>query len=132
MYQESVDDLLAQYQRHRENLADARRALEEITCTATAPRRVVSVTVDQQGAVTDIRFPTTAYKTMTKGDLSAALLATIGEARAEAMRRASEVMAPLMPPWLPKMDFSSGSFELDAVLPADPGDKADITGKRHV
>lgn len=125
-YTDEYDRLVGEYQQQYRRLADTQRRLREIACTVTAPRRVVSVTVGHGGVVTEVAFPTSAYKRMTPTELAAVVLETITAAREQATAEAATVLAPSMPAGVDAQALLSGSVDLQSMLPETP-DVSDAT-----
>lgn len=125
-HSEDYERLLAEYQGHYARIAETQRRLREICCTATAPRQVVAITVGHGGVVTEVAFPTGAYKRMPPLELSAAVLETITAARDLALSEAAEILAPSMPAGVNAHALLSGSMDLQSMLPKTP-DISDAT-----
>ncbi|MET8954170.1 YbaB/EbfC family nucleoid-associated protein [Streptomyces sp. NPDC004393] len=120
-YDEEIEDLLALYRRQRAEAVEARRRINEVTGTATAPRQTVKATVNAQGEVTAIEFPTGAYHRMTPKELSEALLTTIRQARANALEAVAEVGSLGLPAGVKITDLVEGRVDATAVLEDEPG-----------
>ncbi|MEU6220124.1 YbaB/EbfC family nucleoid-associated protein [Streptomyces sp. NPDC047022] len=118
-YDEQVEELLAQYRQAREQAADTRIQINEIEATATAPRRVVKVTVGAQGQVKALDFPTPAYRTMTPKDLARVILATVEKARAEALSKVSEAALGGMFGGMSPADLLQGRVDPRSFLPEE-------------
>jgi DNA-binding protein YbaB len=118
-YDEQVEKLLAQYRDARERAADTRRRINEVEATATAPRKVVKVTVSAQGQVTALDFPTAAYRTMAPKDLSKTILATLEEARTRLLSKVSEVTLGGMLGGVPIADLLCGQADVRSVVPEE-------------
>jgi DNA-binding protein YbaB len=119
-YEEIANQALADYQRRLDELTDSQRRMAEVSATAKSARQVVTVTVGGQGEVTDIKFPSGAYKNLTPGELSSVILKTINEARSQALAKAAEVLAPMFPAGFSPEDVLTGKTELRSLLPAEP------------
>ncbi|MGW3121593.1 YbaB/EbfC family nucleoid-associated protein [Streptomyces sp. NPDC001107] len=119
-YDQQIEDLLAQYRRQREEAAEIRRRINGTTSTVTAPRQTVKITVGAQGDVTAIEFPTGAYRRMPPKELADVLLATLRQARAEALEATAAVLAGQLPPGVTVPDLLQGRVDPAAVLPEDP------------
>ncbi|MFD9890250.1 YbaB/EbfC family nucleoid-associated protein [Amycolatopsis sp. NPDC059027] len=119
-YDERIGDLLADYRRQCDQLSETQRKLKEISVTATAPGRAVAVTVGAQGEISDLSFPTPAYRRMAPAELAAVLLATIADAR----QQATAEMEALLKPHLPE-EFRDLA---DGVLPEHPPMTEDVRG----
>ena len=118
---EQLEQALAGYTEQLANLGEMQGRLGEISCSVTSARQVVSVTVGFHGQVSDVKFPTGAYKRMAPAELAAVVLSTINEAHARARVVFAEVVAPTMPPGVNALDVVEGEADLQAMLPADPG-----------
>lgn len=117
---EHLESLLGEYQRQRDSLAEMQRKMRALSATATSPRREVSVTVGQNGVLTDIRFPTGAHKRLTPADLTAVIMATHLEAKESVMEQAASLLAPMLPTGVDAHSLVRGNAGADAFLPAEP------------
>ncbi|MFD8542561.1 YbaB/EbfC family nucleoid-associated protein [Streptomyces sp. NPDC059649] len=119
-YDQEIDDLLALYRTQRAEAVETRRRINAVTGTATAPRKVVKVTVNAQGDVTQIEFPTGAYHRLPPKELSDVLLATIRQARASALEAAGELTSLGLPPGTSVADLLQGKADPSALLADEP------------
>ena len=115
-----IEQLFEDYQRQRDSLAETQRRMSEISATASSPRREVTVTVGQNGVMTDIQFSGSAYRRMAPADLTAAILATYADAKESVMQQAAAILAPLLPAGLDASALVRGQAGPDAFLPAEP------------
>jgi DNA-binding protein YbaB len=113
-----LEELFEGYQRHRSRMTDLATQMQEISGTATSPRRELTVTVQHNGGLTDIKFTGSAYRRMTPTELSDLILSTVAEAKEKATDAAAEVLAPMLPPSMNARDVVSGKFGLEALAPA--------------
>ncbi len=114
-----LDQALAHYQRQRERSAELYQQMREVTETVTAPRQVVKVTVGPSG-VTDLSFPSHAYKNMPGTELASVILKTIGQAQQRMQARSAELLAPTLPAGVSAEDLMNGKADLAALLPERP------------
>ncbi|MFD9596453.1 YbaB/EbfC family nucleoid-associated protein [Kitasatospora sp. NPDC059973] len=119
-YDQEIEDLLAQYARQREGAAETRRRIAATTATATDPRQAVKATVGAQGELTALEFPTGAYRRMAPKELADLLLATVGQARAQALEAVSAVVTAELPPGVVLGDLLQGRVDPAALLPEEP------------
>lgn len=91
-YELKMQELMADYQRQCESLAQVQRKIDETVGTAVAPRQAAKVTVDASGAVTELEFPTGAYKNMAPKELADMLLAVLKEAHENAVRAVTGIV----------------------------------------
>ena len=95
------DQWLASYQERLQEFGAratlAQRALAGVSATATSRDGAVTVTVDPAGAMQRLVL-SERTETMTRVQLAASVVATAREARAEAARRATAAVAPLIGP----------------------------------
>ena len=113
-----VEQLFEDYQRQRSRMADLSKQLQEISATATSPRREVAVTVQHQGGISDLKFLSGAYKRMAPADLAELILATVAEARKRAGDAAAELLAPMLPSSMNAREIVSGKLDLESIAPA--------------
>jgi DNA-binding protein YbaB len=130
-YEQEIDELMAEYRRRRDEADDTRRRINESVGTATAPRKAVKATVTARGEVTDIEFPTGAFRRMTPKELADVLKTTIAEARANALAHVDEqVSFGRLLKGLQPSALLTGSVQLTDLLPAEPvGEEFPGTGQ---
>jgi DNA-binding protein YbaB len=114
-----LEQLFQDYQSHRSKMASMAQQMQEISGTATSPRREVTVTVKHNGGLTDIKFTGSAYRRMTPTELSDLILATVNDAKEKAADAAADVLAPMLPPTMNARDIVSGKLGLNAFAPED-------------
>ncbi|TDT97832.1 YbaB/EbfC DNA-binding family protein [Streptomyces sp. 846.5] len=119
-YDQGIEDMLTLYRTQRAEATETRRRINETTGTATAPRQSVKVTVSAQGEVTAIEFPTGAYRRMAPKELAETLMATLTEARADAMTKVAELTDLRLPPGVRVGDLLEGRADPTTILSEDP------------
>jgi DNA-binding protein YbaB len=95
--QDQIDQLMADFDRTTKAIDSMSKELNAASHTKRSKNRMVSVTVDSKGGITDLTFHTTAYRTMAQAELSQLLLSVIEEARAGAQAAAEKSMKGFMP-----------------------------------
>ena len=115
-----LERLFEDYERHRSAMADTQQRMRAISVTASSSRREVSVTAGQGGVLTDIQFPTAAYKRMTLADLTRILPETFDEANEQVFDEAAAILTPMLPDGLDAGLMVQGAAGVDAYLPAEP------------
>ncbi|MBT0772852.1 YbaB/EbfC family nucleoid-associated protein [Kineosporia sp. J2-2] len=116
-YDEILGRAMAEYGRSRDRALKARRDIDALTETATAPRQVVQVTVDAMGRLTELKFPTASYKSMPAPELAKIILKTVSDARERVGARAASAMAPALPPHVDPAALLSGRMDGSALIP---------------
>jgi DNA-binding protein YbaB len=119
-YDQGIEDLLALYQKQREEAAETRRKINEVTGVGVAPRQSVKVTVTANGEVTAVDFPTGAYRRMAPKELSEAMLAALAQAREKALEQVAELTSIGLPPGVGASDLLQGKADPTVLLAADP------------
>ncbi|MER5605915.1 YbaB/EbfC family nucleoid-associated protein [Micromonospora tulbaghiae] len=119
-YSERIEGLFQEYERQRNSLAEMQAQMSALSATATSPRREVSVTVGQNGVLTDVQFPSGAHKRLTTADLSRLIMETYADAKEQVMNQAAEVLAPVLPDGLDAHKLVRGQAGADAFLPKEP------------
>ena len=118
-FNERIEHLFEEYKKQRNSLTELQRQMREISASETSARQEVTVTVGQGGVLTDIRFPTSAYKRLTPAELTATIMQTFAEAKEAALEQAATIIAPMLPDGLNAKDMVNGSAGVDAYLPPD-------------
>jgi len=119
-YSDDIEELMTRYRERRARAGDLQRQIADITGTAVAKRQTVKVTVNAQGEITALEFPTGAYKRMTPHELAEAVTATAGEAKAKALENLKELMLPQLPNGLNYLDLIQGKADLATAMPEEP------------
>ncbi|MFF4490843.1 YbaB/EbfC family nucleoid-associated protein [Streptomyces sp. NPDC001544] len=118
-YDQQIEELLADYRKQRDQAFESRQQINAVTATAMAPRQVVRVTVGAQGQITELDFPTGAYRNMAPKDLARVIQATVDKARAQALKKVTETVTAAMPGGIPLADLLEGKFDPRAFLPEE-------------
>lgn len=103
-----VEMLREEYERQMGRLEDMQRRMKEVSATALSRRRELSVTVDSQGVITELKFLTDAYRKLARNELSELVTRTIADAREKALDQVAEIVGPSLPPGLNPKDVLSG------------------------
>lgn len=119
-FNERIEGLFEEYQRQRNSLTELQEKMRALTATATSPRREVSITVGQNGVMTDIRFPTGAHKRLAPADLTELIMTTYSEAKENVMQQAAATLAPMLPDGMDAQALVRGTAGTDAYLPEEP------------
>ncbi|GLY00698.1 MULTISPECIES: YbaB/EbfC family nucleoid-associated protein [Actinoplanes] len=119
-YSERIESLFQEYEKQRNSLTDMQAKMSALSATAMSPRREVSVTVGQNGVLTDIQFPTSAHKRLTTADLTKLIMETYGDAKEQVMNQAAAVLSPMLPDGLDAQKLVRGQAGADAFLPKEP------------
>ncbi len=106
----------AEFAKQQSGVSEFERKLAEASTTVTAKNRAVIVTVDGQGDLTELKFPTNAYRTMAPAELSSLLVETIKSAREQARESASELLHAHLPAGGLAFDMLDNPVDFDEIL----------------
>ncbi|QRP46399.1 YbaB/EbfC family nucleoid-associated protein [Amycolatopsis sp. FDAARGOS 1241] len=115
-YQKMLEEALGAYQRQRQRYDDTRKQVEALTTTVTSARREVTATVSRTGELTDLSFPTPAYKRMAPAELASVIVKTVEEARQKSIAASAEALAPMLPPGLNALDLMNGRVDVRSLF----------------
>jgi hypothetical protein len=115
-----LTDAMAALRQRRAALTRLRADLSTVSGTATAPRRVVSVTVGPRGELTELRFPTGVYRSMAPAELASVIMKTVAEAHEQATNRWAELLTPMLPNGLSATAVLAGTADLSDMVPDEP------------
>lgn len=73
-------------------LADFQRKIAETTTVVDSRNKMLTVTLDGNGELRDLKFNTTGYRSMAAAELSAVILETLQKARGQSLETMQEVM----------------------------------------
>ena len=96
-HSDQVEELLADYRRTREQLAEVHRALLAIRESVTNPDGLVSATVGPQGNLIGLVISDAAYQRYPAAELARQIVGTVGAAAARAAARANDTLRPVLP-----------------------------------
>lgn len=85
----STIDMIEQQQ---DKLADFQRRIAETSTVVDSRNKALTVTLDGHGELQDLKFNTTAYRSMAPAELSALILETLQKARGQSLDTMQEVM----------------------------------------
>lgn len=111
----SLEESYAELVNQREALNDMQHRLAEVGTTVTSKNRAVSVTLDGQGKVSEIKFLTSGYRSMAPTELGALLVSTIADARAAVNNQIAEILQEVMPGTV-VLDALNGDFDVNSVM----------------
>lgn len=111
-----LEQAMAEFERNKAAIGDLRDGLAATQTTISPKNRAISVTVDGQGELTEVKFPTNAYRTMPPVELGRLIADTVTEAREQARRKSIGMFESLLPAGLPVADMLSGPVDFDAVM----------------
>lgn len=115
-HQNHVEEALEELRRQRERLAKARRDMTDRATSVSSKDRMVSVTVDGRGAITQISFGSTKFRRMAPAELGAVLVDTINAARQAALNEVAEKFQPMFPDSLKVKNLLSGKLDIDQMF----------------
>jgi DNA-binding protein YbaB len=96
-YEESMNRLKAEFDQAVKGLDKMQESLDNTKGKARSKSRMVSAMVDGRGDVTELKFHTQAWRTMSPGELSKVIIQTINDARAAAQRQMWSSVSDLVP-----------------------------------
>ncbi|MGH3715660.1 MAG: YbaB/EbfC family nucleoid-associated protein [Micromonosporaceae bacterium] len=114
--QDKIEQAYADFERTQAAITTIQDELADGSTTVTSKNRAVQVTVDGHGDVSEIKFPTKAYRTMAPAELGSLLVTTLGEARREAVERATQLMRTTLPDTAPLLQAFGGSADFETVM----------------
>ncbi|KXK60061.1 hypothetical protein AWW66_20815 [Micromonospora rosaria] len=118
-FDDRIETLFAEYERQRTSVQELQEKMSKVKASATSPRREVTVTVGQNGVLTDVSFPTSAYRRMSPTELQATIMQTFTEAREQVMEQAADLLAPLLPAGMNAAKMVRGEAGVDMYLPPE-------------
>lgn len=120
----SLEQLAADYARHRAAAVHAQERMSQVSATMTSPQGLVTVTVGAQGEVQSLLFNSQDYRKMPAAELSHVVLDTISRARASVMQQLAGALPDSTFAGISYADVMNGNVNWDQVLP----EKLDLDG----
>jgi DNA-binding protein YbaB len=122
--QARIGAMLEEYRATRSRIEGVQAAAGTMTATVRSPDRSVTVTVDAQGALRDIRIDPAVAARLDWTALSARILGACRLAAAQAREQMRVRMRDALPEQVRDLVASDGSVDLAARLPAELGEIA--------
>ncbi|MEU5692064.1 YbaB/EbfC family nucleoid-associated protein [Actinosynnema sp. NPDC020468] len=116
--EEQLRQAMATLRDQRDRIEGAKAELAARTASATSPDRMVTATVDVEGAVVALKFATTRYRSMPPEQLASTLLDVLGRARQEMRDAVVEVFEPLVEQRADLRAAMAGTTPVDAAFAA--------------
>ncbi|MCI2417470.1 YbaB/EbfC family nucleoid-associated protein [Saccharopolyspora sp. K220] len=104
------------FEQEQAKLADFQQKLAETSTVVDSRNRMLTVTLDGSGELSDLKFNTTAYRTMAPAELSALILETLRKARSQSFQTMQELMGGGPLQGLDIEEIATGQADLAAVL----------------
>jgi DNA-binding protein YbaB len=120
--QDQLEQALAEYRQRRADMQQLQVTMAGMSSTVTAPRNVVSATVDSHGQVIAVVFPSKAYKNLAPAELATVVCETVGKAQTMAREELAELMEPMMPAGMSMRGMEPGKIDIDRLFPENPED----------
>ncbi|GAA1422774.1 YbaB/EbfC family nucleoid-associated protein [Catellatospora coxensis] len=120
----TMEQIAADFARHRAAVVESTRRMAEITATVTSSQGLVTVTVGNQGELTTLTFNSQDYRKMPPAELAQVVLDTITRARESALQQVMGLIPTTTVAGVSLQDMMQGRVDWDQVLP----EEIDITG----
>lgn len=104
------------FEQEQAKLADFQRKLSETTTVVESKNHMITVTLDGNGELSDLKFNTTAYRSMAPAELAAAITEVLQQARQQSLKTMQELMGGSPVPGYELDELASGEADLAAVL----------------
>ncbi|TCO65611.1 YbaB/EbfC family nucleoid-associated protein [Actinocrispum wychmicini] len=124
-HQAQVDELLADYRRSRDRLADMQRSLAAVNESVTSSDGLVKATVGAHGTLTDLVIADAAYVRTSPSDLAKLIVRTAAAAATKASETANRTVSPLLPVHTDPAALLAGRADLTPAELAPPARRAD-------
>jgi DNA-binding protein YbaB len=96
-YEADALEMMGRYRRKLADLIGLQHTTAETSATAASPHRSVLVTVNAQGEITALAFPTDAYRAMSAAELAEEILSAARDAKSKAREPLEDLLGPDAP-----------------------------------
>lgn len=108
---------LEMIEKEQAKLGDFQRKIAETTTVVESRNKMLTVTLDGNGELQDLKFNTTAYRSMAPAELAAAITETLHKAREQSLQTMQELMNGTgVPGSVDVKDLTSGEADFASVL----------------
>jgi DNA-binding protein YbaB len=108
--------MLASLSDLKTRIAAAREELAVRRVSETSKDHLVTATIGAGGALVDLKFNTTAYRSMAPAELASVVRETVERARGRMQRELLEAVQPLMPGRVRMRDVAEGRLSVEEFL----------------
>ncbi|MFI2710481.1 YbaB/EbfC family nucleoid-associated protein [Micromonospora sp. NPDC018662] len=115
-WHDEIERAYTELEQSQQAIAQVQHDMAGRTTTVRSKNRALSVVVDAQGEVVEIKFHSRGYRSMPAPELSALLVETIAEARRQAIAEVASMFSAVLPPSMPIMDMLSGTADIDEMI----------------
>jgi len=126
---DEIEKLQAELERSQRAIEAIRLDMTAERSTVTSKNRAISVTVDSQGELVEIKFLTRSYRLMPSAELAALLVETIATARREALAKMAALFEAVLPDNIPVLDMINGTLDIDEMMREAVGMAGEWPGK---
>jgi DNA-binding protein YbaB len=121
-----LEDFMADYGQRREQIAEVQAKIKKTRTTASADKRMMTVTVGPQGELKSLKFNNEDYRDLASSDLANMIVKTVNKAREAAMEKMGALLAPTLPPTMDFESIMNGKADLASLLPENPFETLDL------
>lgn len=100
----------------RTRIAAAKEELAARRVSEMSKDHLVTATIGAGGALVDLKFNTTAYRSMAPAELASVVRETVERARSRMQREVMETVQPLMPGGVQVRDIAEGRLSMEEFL----------------
>jgi DNA-binding protein YbaB len=108
--------MLANLRQQRESLAEASKAMREVTANATTKDRMIKATVDARGRLTGLTFSGNRWRDLAPRELATKVLEVITRAQEKAEKAVLELAGPVTPAGIDLKKFMKDGPDFDEIL----------------
>jgi DNA-binding protein YbaB len=112
----SLTDAIEELRRQQERLQAVSSQLREVKTKVRSKDGMITVTLDGRGEVSSIAFNTAKFRRMAPAELGAALVETIGQARAQSREQMVNAYRPFIPAGVGLDDLFTGKGNLSRIF----------------
>ncbi|MFI0444814.1 YbaB/EbfC family nucleoid-associated protein [Actinomadura sp. 6N118] len=121
-----VEEFVDEFGRRLTELRELHEQLEKNTTTASAERRMLSVTVGPQGELVALKFNDDGYRSLSSKELAEIIVTTVGKARTRALSKINDAIVPTLPAGLNWDALLKGGTNVIDAIPDDPFETLDL------
>lgn len=112
-----LDSAIEMVEQEQAKLAEFQRKIAETSTVVDSPKKMLTVTLDGNGELQDLRFNTTGYRSMAPAELAATITETLQKARSQSLQTMQAHMDDAgMPGNVGVRDLTSADTDFSAVL----------------
>ena len=113
---ESLERMMAEMNEAHASIAEVEARLADISATVKSKDRVINVTVDSQGLISELKLTGQSWREMSAKELTAKIIETVTQAQNEVRESSAALLAELSPEGMDPATGLPDGVEMESMM----------------